>query len=141
MFYDKFASLCRERGVKPTKAAAELGVDSGTVSRWKSKGYTPRAETLKRIASNFNVDVSFFLNDDDSKVGQVLSEKEQRDIAKEVVKIMSDLGESGDLMFDGVPMSDDARTAMSAAMQTMLEIARTLNKKTYTPPKFRNEEE
>ena len=53
---------------------------------------------------------------------------------------MGDLGDSGDLMFDGVPMNDEARTAMAAAMQTALEVARTLNKQTYTPKKYRKEE-
>lgn len=50
---------------------------------------------------------------------------------------MEDLSESGDLMFDGVPMSDEARAAMAAAMRIGLEEARRRNKKTYTPKKYK----
>ena len=62
-----------------------------------------------------------------------LTEKDKRDVAREVDKIMEDLAESGDLMFDGVPMSDEARAAMAAAMRVGLEEARRRNKVTYTP--------
>ena len=58
-------------------------------------------------------------------------------MARDVDKIMEDLSQSGDLMFDGVPMSDEARAAMAAAMRIGLEEARRRNKETYTPKKYR----
>lgn len=69
----------------------------------------------------------------------VLTEKDERDIARTVEKIMDDLASSGDLMFDGVPMSDEAKAAMAAAMRVGLEEAKRRNKETYTPKKYRKE--
>lgn len=139
MFYDKFADLCKKKGVRLGQAASEMGLSGAAVSRWKRYGYSPRSESMQRIADYFGVSISSLM-EDEKKEPQALSEKEKRDIAREVDKIMGDLGDSGDLMFDGVPMNDEARTAMAAAMQTALEVARTLNKQTYTPKKYRKEE-
>lgn len=66
-----------------------------------------------------------------------LTEKDRRDVAKDVARIMSSLEDSGELMFDGVPMSDEARASMAAAMRIGLEEARRRNKETYTPKKYK----
>lgn len=60
-------------------------------------------------------------------------------MAKDVARIMERLEDSGELMFDGVPMSDEARASMAAAMRIGLEEARRRNKETYTPKKFKKE--
>jgi len=64
-------------------------------------------------------------------------ERAGRDVAKDVARIMSSLEDSGELMFDGVPMSDEARASMAAAMRIGLEEARRRNKETYTPKKYK----
>ena len=60
-------------------------------------------------------------------------------MAKDVSRIMESLETSGDLMFDGVPMSEESKAAMAAAMRIGLEEARRRNKATYTPKKYRRE--
>lgn len=69
----------------------------------------------------------------------VLTEKDRRDVAKDVYQIMESLESSGELMFDGVPMSEEAKAAMAAAMKIGLEEAKRRNKATYTPKKYRRE--
>lgn len=73
------------------------------------------------------------------KKAPALTEKDKRDVAKDVAQIMNSLETSGELMFDGVPMSDEARAAMAAAMRVGLEEAKRRNKETYTPKKFKKE--
>lgn len=68
-----------------------------------------------------------------------LTEKDRRDVAKDVYKIMESLESSGELMFDGIPMSEESKAAMAAAMRVGLEEARRRNKALYTPKKFRKE--
>lgn len=68
-----------------------------------------------------------------------LTAKDKRDVAQDVEEIMENLSHSGQLMFDGVPMSEAARAAMAAAMRVGLEEARRQNKETYTPKKYRKE--
>jgi hypothetical protein len=68
-----------------------------------------------------------------------LTDKDERDVARTVEKIMEHLAGSEDLMFDGIPMSDEAKAAMAAAMRVGLEEAKRRNKETYTPKKYRKE--
>ena len=42
-------------------------------------------------------------------------------------------------MFDGYPLSDEAKESILAAMKIGLEMAKVKNKEKYTPKKFRKE--
>ena len=158
MFWTRFIELCNEAGKSPNAVAAACGVkSSGTVTGW-SKGSVPRSPILHKMADYFHVSVDYLLgnvNDpffyldnrrilqeinsygDEENKTPALSDRDRRDVAHEVDKIMVDLAESGELMFDGVPMSDEARAAMAAAMRIGLEEARRRNKVTYTPKKYK----
>lgn len=61
MFYSIFQSLCFSKGVKPGRVADEIGINRGTVTSWKKRGYTPRAEVLQRIADYFGVSIDYLL--------------------------------------------------------------------------------
>ncbi len=92
---------------------------------------------LLKIANFFGVTTDFLLTGDKKETAPALSEKDKRDTAKEVERIMDSLESGGDLMFDGVPMSPEAKESLAAAMKLGLEAARLRNKETYTPKKYR----
>lgn len=139
MFYDRYAALCQEKGITLSKAAEEIGINKASVTNWKKNGYTPRAEVLQRVADYFGVSISFLLGD--TEKAPVLTEKDERDIAKDLERIMAQLDEEGDLMFDGDPMSEEARESIRAAMKLGLEAAKVKNKERFTPKKYRKEQE
>lgn len=60
MFYDKFAALCREKGVTVTKALIEIGLSRSLGTKWKKTGATPNGKTLEQIAEYFGVPVDYF---------------------------------------------------------------------------------
>ena len=64
MFYDRYVELCRKNGMSPTGVARKVGISSRTAADW-ALGAEPRNSTLKRIADYFNVDVSYFYEDDE----------------------------------------------------------------------------
>lgn len=71
MFYDVFSKLCEKRGIRPSRAAEECGINKSSVSNWKNNGYVPRGETLNKIADYFNVTTDYLLTgkkDDTVKV-------------------------------------------------------------------------
>lgn len=66
MFYERYASLCANKGVAPSKVAIECGFNKGSVSVWKKKyqngiDVRPSSEILIKIANYFNVSVDFLL--------------------------------------------------------------------------------
>ncbi len=52
---------------------------------------------------------------------------------------MAQLDAGGDLMFDGDPMSDEAKESIRAAMRLGLEAAKMKNKERFTPKQYRKE--
>lgn len=48
---------------------------------------------------------------EESKTLPVLNERDKRDIAKDLEAMLSKLDDGDDLMFDGDPMSDEARAS------------------------------
>ena len=138
MFYEKYMQLCHETGKRPYAVSKELGLSSSNVAQWQ-KGSTPRPQVLQRIADYFGVPVSYFYGAiiEGEENAPTLTEKDERDIARDLERIMSQLGSSGDLMFDGDPMSDEARESMLAAMELGLRAAKLKNKARFTPKKHR----
>lgn len=68
-----------------------------------------------------------------------LTPKDERDIARDLEHIMDELDAGGDLMFDGDPMTDEARESIRAAMKLGLEAAKVKNKERFTPKRYRKE--
>lgn len=76
MFYDKFVSLCKEKGVAPTRAALDIGLSKSAPIKWRTTGATPNGETLNKIAEYFSVSVSVLLGEDTKKAPTQEGERE-----------------------------------------------------------------
>lgn len=82
MFYDKFKQLCDSRGISCNKAALEIGLSNATVPKWKKTGFTPRGETLSKIADYFEVSIGYLLDEETEKAPT--PQGERQDILDEV---------------------------------------------------------
>lgn len=67
-FYDAFEQLCGEKGVTPTRAARDNGLKQQSVSSWKTRGSTPKAETVQKLADYFGVSVGHLLGQESERV-------------------------------------------------------------------------
>ncbi len=135
MFYDEFIKLCNRAGKTPTTVAKEIGLAGAHVTKWKN-GSTPTDANVFKVCDYFGVSHDYFSA---KEKGPALTEQDERDVARDVERIMENLQGGGELMFDGIPMSEEAKAAMAAAMRIGLEEAKRRNKETYTPKKFRKE--
>lgn len=72
MFYDVFAELCAKKGIAPGKAADEIGINRSNVTSWKKSGYTPRGDSLSKIAKYFNVTVDYLTGKDDDSSSSLI---------------------------------------------------------------------
>lgn len=134
---DRVKAICKERKIPVSRLERDLDFANGYISQLR-KGVFPD-DRLVKIADYLSVSVDYLMYGEKTEKTPALTEKDERDIARSVEKIMDDLASSGDLMFDGVPMSDEAKAAMAAAMRVGLEEAKRRNKETYTPKKYRKE--
>ena len=120
----------------------QLGVMCGTTKQTIFKYETGVVtniplDRLKRIAEVLSVTPAYLMGW--SETTPAITEKDERDIAKDLERIMTQLDAGGDLMFDGDPMSDEARESIRAAMKLGLEAAKVKNKERFTPKNHRKE--
>ena len=132
---ERVKATCKKRKIPISKLESDLGFSNGYIGQLR-KGVFP-ADRLAKIANYLEVTTDYLLTGEETKKAPDLTEKDERDIARMVEKIMSGLDTSGDLNLDGYPMSDAAKAAMASAMKIGLGEARRLNKETYTPKKYK----
>lgn len=89
VFYDKFKLLCDKKGVSCNRAAKEIGLSDATPTKWKKTGATPSTETMRSIATYFNVPMSYLLGDTDDPEDHSKThwaEAVSDDVPEEVIK-------------------------------------------------------
>lgn len=132
---ERVRAICKERKIAISKLEKDLGFSNGYIGQLR-KGVFP-ADRLAAIANYLSVTPDYLMHGEERKKTPVLTQKDERDIARNLEKIMDDLENSGDLMFDGDPMSDEAKESIRSAIKLGLEAAKLKNKEIYTPKKYR----
>lgn len=95
MFYDIFDSLCKEKGVKPTRACIEAGLSRGLASKWKSeKTAVPDTESLRKLSLYFGTSVDALLGTEDKKEqAPAMSEGLSDAVSMELLNMIRDASE------------------------------------------------
>lgn len=133
--------LRTKKGLTQAELAEALGVGKSTISMYEVGAREPDFEMLENIADFFNVDLMDLVRplSSEKEAATTLTKKDERDIARDLERIMSQLEGGGDLMFDGDPLGDDAKESIMAAMKLGLEAAKVKNKERFTPKRYRKE--
>lgn len=115
-----------------------LGFGNGVINRWRKN--TPGSDKLKKVADYFDVSIDYLLGRSDKKNYYELTEKDERDIQKQLEQIIQDLSNADAIAFskDSEELSPEARAAVLASIEESLRIGKTLAKKKFTPNKYRN---
>lgn len=82
MFWEKYVQLCLNAGKSPNAAASDIGIASGTVTKWKNENSEPRYTTLLKIADYFGVPVSYFSEEDQETEKSPAPDKGTEDFAR-----------------------------------------------------------
>ena len=128
--YNLIESLCKEKGTNITAMCKAAKISRAPLTELKMG----RSKT----AAYFGVSVDYLLGNKEKPAPESrngLSIKEQKDIARKLEKMMDELEESGDLMFDGDPASEEAKESIRNALAMGLEYARKVNREKYNPYK------
>lgn len=132
---ERIKAICKDRKIPISKLERDLGFANGYIGQLR-KGVLP-SDRLVQVAEYLSVTPNYLMSGEDKKTTPTLTEKDRRDIARDLEDMMAHLESSGDLMFYGDPMSDEARESIRAAMKLGLEAAKLKNKELYTPKKYR----
>lgn len=96
MFWTKFVELCAKNNTKPNPVATELGISSGTVTKWKKGLSTPSDVSVKKIADYFNVPVEYLVSKKgDKKIRPTeIGESNLSEALEEAVILLKEMSES-----------------------------------------------
>lgn len=110
----------------------EIGISNGASSKWKSS--SPSMEILQKLSSYFEVSVDYLMTGTDENV---LSDKDNRDIAKDMENIRNKLmnGTDGPLSYDGDPVSTEDAELLLGQIELMMRRLKPINKEKYNPNK------
>ena len=125
-------------GMTLRDAAKALDLPYTTYVNYEKGAREPSSETLIKIARFYQVSIDYLIGHS-ADAASNLTLRDRRDIAKDLEKLLAQLDSGDDLMFDGDPMSDEARDSIRAAMKLGLEAAKVKNKDRFTPKKYRKE--
>lgn len=132
----------KELGLTMKQVAEAVGVSEATVSRWESGQIANmRRDRIGTYAKVLQVRPTFIMTGEpespETQKAPTLNKKDERDIAKTLGQLKETLENEEGLMFDGNPMTDEAKESILAAMEVGLQMAKLKNKEKYTPKKYR----
>ena len=140
--YDKIAKLCADHGISIGKMCSDLEISCGNLTDLKmGRIHSISSAKLQKIADYFSVSLDFFSESEKNNIKKApaLTKKDERDIAKMLANLKETLENEEGLMFDGDPMSDEAKESILAAMELGLQAAKLKNKEKYTPKKYKKD--
>ena len=123
---EKIRALARQRDLSLPQLEQELGLGNGTISRWRSS--SPNTEKLQKIADYFQVSMDYLLGRE-----QYLTQKDEKDIAKDLDNIMEKLtsGEDGPASYNGEEISPEAAELFRDELEIALKRLKLINKEKY----------
>jgi transcriptional regulator with XRE-family HTH domain len=141
----RIRSIRRQKDMSGTKVAEMLGISAQYYYDIEKGKRNLSAEMAARLAEIFGVTTDYLLgrtdepsekSDWDSKLPE-LTEKEERDIALTLERILNQLDHENAVSFYGEPMDEETREAMRISLESSLRLAKQLAKKKFTPKKYR----
>ena len=139
--YEYFQELLDKYGVTAYKVAKETGVTTTTLTNWKKGKYTPKPDKLQKITDYFGVPLSYLLTGsmEEEVKPPSLTPKDERDIAKDIDRIMQKLqdGENGPASYDGEELDPEAAELFRDELEIALRRLKIINKEKYTPKKYK----
>lgn len=137
--FDRLKILCDEQKISIVELEEKLNFGRNSLYGWKKK--IPNGANLEKVADYFNVSVDYLLGRTDKKRYYDLTEKDERDIQKELKKIIN--GEDVDnafAAFDGrvlEDLNDEDRELLIASWENTLRLTKRIAKQKFTPKKYR----
>lgn len=115
--------LNMDQFVKSINDKYDTKISKSMVSRWENGITDPKMEYVRIIADFFDITLDELLELDQEQVAPTwATNKDKRDF-KEM--LMSE----GELMFDGVPLTDDDKEKLRRVMEAMFWDAKKMNKR------------
>lgn len=115
----------------------DLGFDKSAVSTWCNGTRLPRMDKVEILARYFKISRSDLIEEKTQSDTNVLTERDNRDIAKDLDRIMGEIrkGDNAPLYYNGIEISDASINLLQNAIEFALKETKIENKEKYNPYK------
>ncbi|MCR6095221.1 helix-turn-helix transcriptional regulator [Salipaludibacillus agaradhaerens] len=138
--FDRVKKLCEEKRISVVELEEKLNFSRNSLYSWKKN--KPSSDKLEKVADFFNVTTDYLLGRTDKKRYYDLTEKDEKDIQKELEKMINNLSSNtGYAAFDGSSideLDEEDRELLIASLENTLRLSKRLAKQKFTPQKFRD---
>ncbi|WP_400164840.1 helix-turn-helix domain-containing protein [Brevibacillus sp. TJ4] len=133
------------RNLTQKEIASELEMGRSNFGHIENDRVIPSSDDLQKIADILHTTTDYLLGrtDDPTIPGSsethvsALTSKEERDIVKDLERIMADLESNHALAFHGDPIDEEEIELLRSSLENSLRIAKMVAKKKFTPKKYR----
>ena len=117
----------------------DLGIKYTTLTDWIKGNSYPRIDKIELMANYFGIEKSDLVekHTENKEWQPTLTEKDEKDIQKQLEKITDQLDNSTGLMFDGEAMDENTKALLKDSLEFAMRNAKMLAKEKYTPKKYR----
>lgn len=138
---DRVKVLAAEKKITLAELERRLNFANSSIRRWDER--TPGADKIQKVADYFDVSADYLLGRTEKRRYYDLTEKDERDIQKELELIIEDMKNSEAIAFskDTEELSPEARAAILSSIEESLRIGKALAKKKFTPKKHRGNQQ
>ena len=144
MFPSRLKFLRKKYKLSQEDLAKKINTTKGTISNYENEHSTPSNEVLKDLANVLHTTTDYLLGrtDNPNPPGDLpnLTEKDERDIAKDLEDIINNLSTDGYAQFDGRSIEDldeDDKELLIASLENSMKLAKRLAKDKFTPKKYK----
>ncbi|WP_423348496.1 helix-turn-helix domain-containing protein [Lactiplantibacillus plantarum] len=134
--YSRIKELADTHKISISELERTLKLSNGSVSKWAKS--MPNSKYLTKVADYFDVSTDYLLGRTDKKHYYDLTDKDNRDIGKEVDRMLAGLETNAEVNYYGEPMTDEDKERMRVAMTAALQAAQIEARKKFTPKKYRD---
>lgn len=145
LFSRRLGELITSHDLQQKDLADIIGVNESTVGKWLLEKAMPRMGTVQKLADYFGVPKSYFLEEKikgrAAEALPPLSPRDERQIARDLEKMLADLDDKNDLAALGGTVEDaEDRELLRASLLTSMRLAKQIAKKKFTPKKYRKDD-
>lgn len=137
--YEQIRDIAKVKGYSINKLEQELGFARSSINKFNKN--KPSIDKLQQIADFLGVTVDYLTtgNDIPKEKSPELTAKDERDIAKDVDRIMEKLssGEAGPASYNGEELDPEAAELFRDELEIALRRLKIINKEKYTPKKYK----
>lgn len=141
MLGDRLKSLRQETGKTQEMVANALKITRANYSHFENNRNQPDGDTLIALANYYKVSTDYLLGRSDKRHYYDLTEKDEKDVQKQLESTLNDLSNAGTLSFmknGGTEISDEDAELLKASLENVIRQSKIIAKKKFTPKKYRD---